>query len=114
MGEKKKAVLQSVVAFIVMFLVIGQFTSWYNFFWFTHIFNAFTVLVFASILYVGRTRIWEKKDYKKFGILLIVFGLPHIILSMVSYGSMICLGVSVILLICFFIKVRKLPSENVI
>ncbi len=91
----------------VTFVIIGYITSWNNFFTYMHVFNAITIIVWCSVLYITLTKGWSKNEYRKYIIILIVSAIPHTIGLLLSYGSMICLSISIILTITFYIKYKK-------
>lgn len=99
----KKEFWGSVIFVILTFLLIGQITPWQNFFPFVHFFNAVTILAWTAVLYITWTKGWSESKLKRFAGLLILVALPHTIGSLLSYGSMICLGISVVLavVLCF-------------
>lgn len=101
---KKKEFWGSAILAIITFLLIGQITSWQNFFPFVHFFNAITVVIWAIVLYTTLIKGWNKIKYKNYAIILIVVAIPHTILSLLSYGSMVCLSISVIMVIILFVK----------
>lgn len=107
----KKNFWISTIFAIISFILIGHITYWKNFFYYVHVFNFITIIVFSVILYITLNKSWTLGRYKSCVIALIITAIPHIFCSFVSYGSMLCLGISVILVIFLIIKGRRAKTS---
>ena len=96
---KKKEFWGSILFAIISFIVIGYISDWNNIFVYVHYFNAFTIIIWTAVLYITWIKAWSRGELIFYAVLLILVALPHTICSMLSYGSMVCLGVSVVLAI---------------
>jgi hypothetical protein len=96
---RKTELWGSALLAMALFLLIGSIASWRNFFPFVHWFNALSVITWAVALYISWTKSWNEDKGRLVSILVVVSALPHTICSLLSYGSMVCLGVSMVIVV---------------
>ena len=68
------------------------------------VFNAISVIVFGLFLYYSLSAQIKGENINKLMLYVFVSALPHVIYTVMSFGSWVCLGISVILLIILYRK----------
>ncbi|OON92727.1 MAG: hypothetical protein ATN32_01930 [Candidatus Epulonipiscium fishelsonii] len=107
----KKYPLGISVIFALTFFAVLYPLSATSIAYYALVFVAFSIIVFAAILYFTITKSFTQNNCIKLILLLVISALPHIILCLIIYGSWVCLGVTLVLLILLVLNRKKFPIK---
>lgn len=97
----------SVFFFVAIYpLSVDPYTGAY----YVLVFNAISITVLASVLYCALMKSFTKKRISKLIWILAISSLPHILFLILSYGSWICLGCSIIIIIALLCMNNKMAE----
>ena len=83
---------------VIFFLAIYPLSvSPYTGAYYVLLFNAMSIIGFVFVLYYALTKSLTKNKITKLIWVLSILCLPHIPLSLLSYGSWVCLGMTIII-----------------
>ena len=91
----------------LLFYGIGLLTGFDGWFPYMHAFNALTIAVWSVLLYFMLGKKLTRRNRTVFLILIVLTALPHILGTLLTYGSWVCLGVSALLLAFLIIRLIK-------
>ena len=96
----------------VDFFLIGWLTGFDGWFPYMHVFNALSVLVWYAMFYLH----WQRRLSRRacvIGLTLTVLtALPHILGALLTYGSWVCLGVSVVLAVFLIVWLVQMHATR--
>lgn len=74
-------------------------------------FVALSIIGFAVVLYYTLTKSFTQTNVIKLIWVIVITALPHIVFSLLTYGSWVCLGISVVVIILLLLNKRKFPKN---
>ena len=72
---------------------------------------ALSIIGFGCTFYYTITKSFTQTNVIKFICFIVITALPHILFSLITYGSWICLGMSVIIVILLLLNKSKFPEK---
>lgn len=74
------------------------------------IFIAISVMGFATVLYRTLSKSFTQSNATRLIWIVLVSALPHLLFSLLTYGSWICLGGALIIIVALLMNRRKFPE----
>ncbi|MGL5675203.1 MAG: hypothetical protein ACRDDX_02205 [Cellulosilyticaceae bacterium] len=74
-------------------------------------FVALSIIGFAAVLYYTLTKSFTQTNVPRFICFIVITALPHIVFSLLTYGSWVCLGISVLVIILLLLNKKKFPQN---
>lgn len=86
----------SVILFLCIYpLSVSPYTGAY----YVLVFNAISIIGFAFVLYCALTKSFTKNKITTLIWVLTILSLPHLPLALLSYGSWVCLSMTIIIIL---------------
>lgn len=107
---KKSALIISIIFAVVIFIAIYPLSAT-QMAPYVLIFVAISIIAFSVVLYRILSKSFTKSNATNLLWIVAVSSLPHLLLSLLNYGSWICLGVAIIIIIALFIVKKRIGTE---
>ena len=104
----KKNLLIMIVSDIVLFMLLYPISTDIYIPKIPLVFNAISVIVFGLVLYHSLSKQLNGENIQSLMLYIFISALPHVLYSVMSYGSWVCLGISVILLFILYRKKKNI------
>ncbi len=106
---KKYQFWLSVIFTVIMFIAIYPLSSTSMAYYILG-FVALSIVGFGAVLYYALTKSFTRTNVTKLIWFTGITALPHILFSLLTYGSWVCLGISVVIIILLFKKRKFLEN----
>ncbi|MEG2608973.1 MAG: hypothetical protein RR964_09930 [Lachnospiraceae bacterium] len=102
------SVIFAVVFFIAIYpLSVSPYTAAY----YVLVFNAISIIGFAVALYYALTKSFTRAKITQLLWAVSISALPHLLFALLSYGSWVCLGGAIIVILLLLLKNRKVFKQ---